>query len=271
MPHENEGVVLTDTIIAGAADLLQSIEDVLEDHDLLVGTSLSSLQRLREDLRKAINGTAEHQVQSRVEIGEPLSGIVRASQTAPAWSLSEDGLKSLEDLKGEQAKAAANGTVIAGHDPCNTQLRRGATFTYDGDGTDAYYFAPVARTKPPYLRQMHVDATVDVASDGSLAGVELILANVPPPPTMADGPAVQPRQSDIDDAIQAVRKLIAHKVFVLGTSRDQSQRDNQTIYVTNLTSMIDGWKRHERLLLWLGQHAVPEVPTAAAVDENERP
>lgn len=59
-----------------------------------------------------------------------------------------------------------------------------ATWTYSHD-TGCYYFAPTNRTKPPYLRQIIVEAIVDVASDGSLAGVELghwdAAAPLPPP------------------------------------------------------------------------------------------
>jgi hypothetical protein len=45
-----------------------------------------------------------------------------------------------------------------------------------------YYFAPTNRTKPPYLEQRHVTAILDIASDGTLAGVELVMGELPPPP-----------------------------------------------------------------------------------------
>lgn len=63
-----------------------------------------------------------------------------------------------------------------------------ATWTYCHD-TGCYYFAPTNRTKPPYLRQIIVEAVVDVASDGSLAGVELghwDAAAPPPPPKLVE-------------------------------------------------------------------------------------
>lgn len=44
-----------------------------------------------------------------------------------------------------------------------------------------YYFAPTNRAKPPYTTQRHVEAIIDIAADGTLAGVELI-DNMPPPP-----------------------------------------------------------------------------------------
>jgi hypothetical protein len=49
-----------------------------------------------------------------------------------------------------------------------------------------YYFgiAEGVRTRGPYTNQRHVDAIIDIASDGTLAGVELI-DNMPPPPLSA--------------------------------------------------------------------------------------
>lgn len=60
---------------------------------------------------------------------------------------------------------------------------RPATFTCDQEYGNLYYFAVADRTKPPYLTQRHVNAIVDIASDGTLAGVELI-DDMPPPPAM---------------------------------------------------------------------------------------
>lgn len=48
-----------------------------------------------------------------------------------------------------------------------------------------YYFAPAHKRKPPYLKQRHVEAIIDIADDGTLAGVELI-DNMPLPPTPPD-------------------------------------------------------------------------------------
>lgn len=44
-----------------------------------------------------------------------------------------------------------------------------------------YYFAPVNRHPPPYKTQRRVTAIIDIAPDGTLAGVELI-DDMPPPP-----------------------------------------------------------------------------------------
>jgi hypothetical protein len=73
-----------------------------------------------------------------------------------------------------------------------SRLRGGsmaAQWTYDPEA-EAYYFAPMQAALPPYLTQRHVDAIIDIASDGTLAGVELI-DNMPPPPTaLYDAPAL---------------------------------------------------------------------------------
>lgn len=60
---------------------------------------------------------------------------------------------------------------------------RPATFTCDTDPRvgPLYYFAPADRQPGPYLRQREVRAIIDIAADGTLAGVDLI-DNMPPPP-----------------------------------------------------------------------------------------
>lgn len=64
--------------------------------------------------------------------------------------------------------------------------RRPAYWTFDEEaerehGMRLYYFAPEGRSAPPYKTQLHVEAIIDIAADGTLAGVELI-GNMPPPP-----------------------------------------------------------------------------------------
>jgi hypothetical protein len=63
---------------------------------------------------------------------------------------------------------------------------RQAYWTHDDEaakdiGEHLYYFAPSNRAPPPYTTQRRVTAIIDVAPDGTLAGVELI-DDMPPPP-----------------------------------------------------------------------------------------
>lgn len=52
---------------------------------------------------------------------------------------------------------------------------RKAVFTFeDSEVGPLYYFAPETRAPGPYRKQRHVRAIIDIASDGTLAGVELI-------------------------------------------------------------------------------------------------
>jgi hypothetical protein len=56
--------------------------------------------------------------------------------------------------------------------------QRKATFTFDEqayrDGLGClYYFAPLTTAPGPYRSQRHVTAVIDIASDGTLAGIEL--------------------------------------------------------------------------------------------------
>ncbi len=65
-----------------------------------------------------------------------------------------------------------------------------AYFTCCMEHGPLYYFAPSNRAKPPYLKQVEVKAILDIAQDGTLAGVELVWGPVhgnlmdplPPPP-----------------------------------------------------------------------------------------
>lgn len=61
-----------------------------------------------------------------------------------------------------------------------------AFFTFDREaylehGERLYYFCPDVRAPGPYRQQRHVQAIIDIADDGTLAGVELI-DNMPMPP-----------------------------------------------------------------------------------------
>lgn len=65
--------------------------------------------------------------------------------------------------------------------------KRPAYWTHDPEA-GAYYFGLSERTKPPYLKQVRVTAILDVASDGTLAGVDLCLDPLPPPPGSSSTP-----------------------------------------------------------------------------------
>jgi hypothetical protein len=64
-----------------------------------------------------------------------------------------------------------------------TLLRRDAYWTHDDSSGigHLYYFAPTGRCPPPYKTQREVRAIIDIADDGTLAGVELV-DDMPPPP-----------------------------------------------------------------------------------------
>lgn len=60
-------------------------------------------------------------------------------------------------------------------------MLRKSYWTYDGEHGHMYYFYPVDRRPAPYLKQREVKAIIDIADDGTLAGIELI-DDMPPPP-----------------------------------------------------------------------------------------
>lgn len=80
-----------------------------------------------------------------------------------------------------------------------------------------YYFAPTNRAAPPYRKQRHVNAIIDIAADGTLAGVELI-DDMPPPPVAPSGSA------SLADWITYADKLEAALKLVCGQSSDQLMR-----------------------------------------------
>jgi hypothetical protein len=59
--------------------------------------------------------------------------------------------------------------------------KRDAYWTYD-PAVHSYYFAPNDRHEPPYKKQIFVEAIIDVAADGTMAGIEIIDPKMPPPP-----------------------------------------------------------------------------------------
>lgn len=54
-----------------------------------------------------------------------------------------------------------------------------AYFTWD-EIAGAYSFTPTKRRPPPYYKQIHVEAILDIAEDGTLAGVEILDGRFPP-------------------------------------------------------------------------------------------
>lgn len=67
-------------------------------------------------------------------------------------------------------------------------MTRKATFTYEQSEVGSlFYFAPQDRAPGPYKEQRHVTAIVDIAADGTFAGVELI--NDMPPLNTSEGEA----------------------------------------------------------------------------------
>lgn len=62
-------------------------------------------------------------------------------------------------------------------------------WAYRQYGFKLYYFAPIARRAAPYKKQIHVEAIIDIADDGTLAGIEIISDEMPLPPITASTPS----------------------------------------------------------------------------------
>jgi hypothetical protein len=91
----------------------------------------------------------------------------------------------------EQFHAVTDRAALALSAATKANGGRLAFWTHDDDAVRVvghlYYFALADRAPPPY-QQKHVQAILNIAEDGTLAGVELI-EDMPPPPT---SPAVNP-------------------------------------------------------------------------------
>ncbi len=86
--------------------------------------------------------------------------------------------------------------------PVKTLVRRRATWTYDEEA-HAYYFAIEGRTPSPYLNQREVTAIIDIAGDGTFAGIELAMGDYPAPPASALAPS-PPAPAGVREEAQAV-------------------------------------------------------------------
>lgn len=51
-----------------------------------------------------------------------------------------------------------------------------------------WYVALDERAEPPYLRQVHVEAIIDIDLDGRLAGIEIVDSKMPEPPAKSENP-----------------------------------------------------------------------------------
>lgn len=49
-----------------------------------------------------------------------------------------------------------------------------------------WYIALADRVEPPYLRQVHVEAIVDLDVNGCVAGIEIVDPKMAPPPEKGD-------------------------------------------------------------------------------------
>lgn len=107
---------------------------------------------------------------------------------------------------------------------------RPAYYTYDPEA-DAWYFARGDRSPPPYKTQRHVEAIIDVASDGTLAGIELLSLE----------PIRQPRSSTIpDETVEAMIKAaidaaVAQPIKVTGTTEEVARQSRRNI----VTATVD--------------------------------
>jgi hypothetical protein len=82
--------------------------------------------------------------------------------------------------------------------------KNAAYWTHDDEADEhgaghLYYFGLADRTPAPYLTQRRVGAIIDIASDGTLAGVELI-DNMPPPPAPKCGQSLIEQLLSFDPA-----------------------------------------------------------------------
>ena len=81
-----------------------------------------------------------------------------------------------------------------------------ATWTWHEEAGGAWYVALDGRAVPPYLRQITVEAIVDVGSDGRVAGIKIIDA-LPPPP---EGRVVSAAPDDLARLVAMAISTLRH-------------------------------------------------------------
>lgn len=118
---------------------------------------------------------------------------------------------------------------------------RPAYWTHDDKAVDdvghLYYFAPANRRLPPYTTQRHVSAIIDIADDGTLAGVELI-ENMPPPPmSMKVDKSLQQHNKKLQKCLVRVLSILSRGVLTesdIGRDTFDQQLDEWEIEARSL-------------------------------------
>jgi len=108
--------------------------------------------------------------------------------------------------------------------PATGMPRRDGWWTHDDEAAmdvgHLYYFAPANRAPPPYKKQIQVRAIIDVADDGTLAGVELI-DDMPPPPQDASEVAATLSSPEREAAIRGLAMALAEvEAWMIAAIRD---------------------------------------------------
>lgn len=176
-----EEKILTDIHLARANPLMRDeamtnpMREVLEQakkciRDLGEGKGGWAWEEVIQDIDAALSAPVDHS-EAIIAADEKLNGPALSAVPAPVS----------ENMENCVALTGADESAVPQRLP-----RSPAFWTHDEKfahehGEHLYYFAPLARALPPYREQRHVNAIVDIAADGTLAGVELI-SNMPPPP-----------------------------------------------------------------------------------------
>lgn len=131
---------------------------------------------------------------------------------------------------------------------------RPAYWTHDADAVDSvghlYYFAPTNRAPGPYKTQSEVRAIIDIAADGTLAGVELI-DNMPPPPVAAaalsqaqgepgwrEGPPPMIPPNAVEKALKARVLVLTREAIELERLTRWAAADNRRAHVDGINEAL---------------------------------
>lgn len=127
--------------------------------------------------------------------------------------------------------------------------RQEAFWTHDARaakeiGENLFYFAPVNRAPPPYKTQKCVEAIIDIAADGTLAGVELIYGMPPPPASPAPtGAGEAEKLADEIENTPLGLPLGPHRraIIVAALRRTQPPQQTGAQQRERFTAIIDKW------------------------------
>lgn len=129
-------------------------------------------------------------------------------------------------------KGAEEALIIAKGGKPPARASGPAMWTYDFEAT-AWYVRLEPREAPPYLRQVHVDAILDIGANGTVAGIEIIDDKAPGPNWRGHSNAIAQARAEGERAGRIAMREMAAEVV------DRHTPSTQDMLSTAISEAID--------------------------------